>query len=101
MNTYGNSAFPMNTYAAESGYYAPGAEFDPLAPFNRVETIDVCMCHNCGQVEVSEDGDNCKECQAVEDGMCCSCYAEPIRNKESDVCEGCYCDAVIRNMEQH
>ena len=34
MNTYGNSAFPMNTYAAESGYYAPGAEFDPLAPFN-------------------------------------------------------------------
>jgi hypothetical protein len=81
--------------------YPAGAEFDPMAPFNRVETIDVHLCHNCGQVEVPEEGDNCKECQAVEDGMCCSCYTQPIRNKESDICEGCYCDAVIRNNEQY
>ena len=83
MNTYGNSAFAMNTYAAESGYYAPGAEFDPLAPFNRVETIDVCMCHNCGQVEVPEEGDNCKECQAVEDGLCALATRNPSATRKA------------------
>ena len=97
MNTYGNSAFPMNTYSN----YPAGAEFDPLAPWNRVETIDVHLCRNCEQVEVKEEGGNCKECQAVEDGMCCSCYEMPVRNKESDICEGCYCDAVIGNMKPY
>ena len=97
MNTYGNSAFPMNTYSN----YPTGAEFDPMAPWNRVETIDVHLCKDCAWIEVKEEGDRCKECQAVEDGMCCSCFEMPIQNKDSDICAACATDAAMYSMEKH
>lgn len=68
MNTYGNSAFPMNTYAAESGYYPTGAEFDPEAPWNRTETIEepeiFRCCDESGECrnEVPTEGEVCPKC---------------------------------------
>ena len=87
----------MNTYSN----YPTGSEFDPLAPFNRVETIDVHLCKDCAWIEVPEEGDRCKECQAVEDGMCSSCFEMPIQNKDSDVCAGCDADGFLHTHEQH
>ncbi len=46
----------------ESGYYPPGAEFDPRDPWNQKD------CDNCGDTGKDEDGDDCVECQ--EGGEC-------------------------------
>lgn len=72
-----------------------GAIDDTLAPWwDRNETIDVHMCHECGQVEVKEDGGLCKECAAIKAGLCCHCYLMPVMHKDSDTCAACYADAI-------
>ena len=49
----------------ESGYYPAGTEFDPSAPWNRVEdtTAIECDCWGC-HTEVENEGDVCAKCLA-------------------------------------
>lgn len=53
----------------ESGYYPPGAEFDPLAPWNEVDKPEwsrayrSSYCEVCNESELPVDDDYiCKEC---------------------------------------
>ena len=49
----------------ESGYYPPGAEFDPNAPWNQPELDDEpCYCGNAKLL----DADQCGECDGAEWG---------------------------------
>lgn len=70
--------------------YPTGAEFDPLAPWNRTETIEALTCNDCG--EHIEHGDMCKECKAIDAGMCAHCFSEPVSSKDSDTCCSCLAD---------
>ena len=70
--------------------YPTGAEFDPEAPWNRTETIEVILCADCGE-EITE-GERCKECAAVHAGMCAHCFTEPVSSKDSDTCCSCLAD---------
>lgn len=49
----------------ESGYYPPGSEFDPSAPWNEVEVVEHFLCdvYDC-YAEVENEGDVCPKCKA-------------------------------------
>ena len=92
MNTYGNSAFPMNSYLPI------GADIDERNPANIADVIEVYTCANCDE-EIT-DGKHCAKCAAVEAGMCCECFKEPTM-KDSDICAGCEMDMIMYKHEQH
>lgn len=49
----------------ESGYYPPGAEFDPRAPYNQEEYSEECS------------DDRCEECTSYASGECdCDCHKD-------------------------
>lgn len=49
-----------------STYYPPGAEFDPMAPWNQVEVDDTYECACC-PAPVRERGDLCAACRREAD----------------------------------
>lgn len=58
-------------FGRESGYYAPGTEFDPNAPWNQREP-EIVPCDVCDGTGVDpEDGEECYKCNGtgeIEDG---------------------------------
>ena len=48
----------------ESGYYPPGAEFDPNAPYNQVDPPEI-ECYDCEGTGQDEYGDDCPECDGT------------------------------------
>lgn len=46
----------------ESGYYPPGAEFDPRAPWNQIEAE---ICADCEGTGEEKNGEKCWTCQGT------------------------------------
>ncbi len=46
----------------ESGFYPPGAEFDPRAPWNQIEPeeIECLLCEGTGELENYSECPNCR-----------------------------------------
>jgi photosystem II stability/assembly factor-like uncharacterized protein len=57
----------------ESGYYPPGAEFDPRAPWNEVEPEEI-ECFDCSGSGQDPD----------EGGICLACQGEGYREQTAD-----------------
>lgn len=98
MNTYGNSAFPMNTYT-------PAAILAPVR--NRIWVEDngteVMLCKWCGTWQACFDGIACPDCEdhAIAESICVKCMENSIANKDTDTCAGCDTDAFLSIHEQY
>ena len=84
--------------------YPTGAEWHPLAPWNRVEMFghdERHTCPGCDMMTVPHFGDLCPVCAAIDAGSCYKCLTEPIMHKDADMCASCCADAAEYRLSTH
>jgi hypothetical protein len=83
----------------ESGYYPPGAEFDPNAPWNQPDPVE--CCEECCRPNRAEDDEHCDLCEPEyeKDGATvsptiecvdCACHTEIKDECRDEECSGCH-----------
>lgn len=78
----------------ESGYYPPGAEFDPRAPYNQKD--DDIICPNCKEFAMEDD----EPVDYEQLFTCDECGKEEVAISESDQKGMDYEDAMESKYEQ-